>query len=53
LTYSVEVRFLGGIEFVVALVIGNLLHHAVRTRGASMIRSMYAASAHYMVPLRA
>jgi len=45
LTYSVEVCFLGSIEFVVALVVGNLLHHTVRAREVSVMGSMSAASA--------
>lgn len=53
LTYSVEVCLLGAIEFVVALMVGNLLHHTVRACGVSVMHSMSAACACYMVPLRA
>ena len=53
MAYSVEVRFLSRIEFVVTLVVGNLLHHTVSTRQASVMRSMRTESVYYMVPLRA
>ena len=53
LAYSVEVRFLRGTEFVVALVVGNLLHHTVRAPEASVVCSMRTESVYYMVPLRA
>ncbi len=53
MAYSVEVRFLSGIEFIVALIVGNLLHHTVSARHTSVMRSMRTESVYYMVPLRA
>lgn len=53
MAYSVEVRFLSRVEFMVALIVGNLLHHTVSTRQASVMRSMRTESVHYIVPLRA